>query len=829
LTDIVKLVKIITVSGNKREYTLYGANAEICAHIINTHVLEFIMSKDELENSLFLCLGASGGTGYHARLKKSCQFMQFLLEKFLGFKCSHIYTLMSKYEHNNAYYNKYREHVIHQLQVYLTGLFILTSVDYIRAKFVAEFLSIEEAIKAWTITSLTHDWGYIFEWGDITDLSHADESIAVLNAYEEKPIKHFFYSLSTGLLEPQMRKIVSASQPLVELLDSYAMISASNDFKSLFSEIEETSSLCNLGGTDGKPLSSYSEFKKSTKGENRSVFIDHGIASANILLWLSIRNRYWKNHLKTTLQPHTTLNLGLFAEDANNMLGTVVKCACAIALHNIHVNDISEQDRAYTDFGLTLNRFKISLDINPLAFLLLLADVFQEWDRPSFMPDADKDFQAQDMHILSNANEIMLCFPGDVLACLQTGNSRFEKMMQSLDKITIYDKKKVLLTEMKIEDLIKKIRNTSLSFLLNGGVVMKNKNEMEIENQTVSYAYELYKKGRRAANEANWDVAVALHSQAADIFACLNMKDWQSRTLGRVVCSKVYAGKSERVIKDILEKAYNIDNWQGLLNYYWVLDHALKTKSSISFKLFLLRSLIDKWSECGVCDVSDSLKTEGYLALLDALLLFFDQLLEIERNSNWPTWSLSDIPRMDILKAERSITTASSYLKSAAEKYESCDLTSYASWSRCKLALLDCSKTNEIKKILNELTAIMVLGRKILQSPENERNTVKFFLTVVGFYRELLCAILENEFENSSRYNFYLKALEAYDLDEKKYYLNLCKSVLEKLSSILNVEEMLFAIIPAIHQIAEELPWIESSKLKQLVDLFIKGDMYNER
>jgi hypothetical protein len=679
---------------------------------------------------------------------------------------------------------------------------------------------LEEAISAWIITSLTHDWGYIFEWGDISNANHANESISVLKSFEENPIPHFFHSVGASLLKPQMTKIVNNARPQVVSLESYSSIFECDGFSDCFKQIECIAFSSGLGEVEA-PLTSYFNFKKSISEDGRHVFIDHGIACAHILIWLALRNNYWKNLLIDSLRNHSSDDLSECVPHSEYLLKLIIKCSSAIALHNIHVGDIETQNKAYSDYKLTLNRFKIRLESNPLAFLLILSDTLQEWDRPSFMPDADKDFQAQDIHILSYNNSIHLCFPGDVLACLGTGNSRFEKMIVTLNKLVDYDRSNLSMREFSIEELTEQVKNSEYRYLLNGGVFMAESDKTQANENSSTYAYELYKKGRRAANEANWDTAIKLQSQAAELFANLDMRDWQSRALGRVVCSEVFAGKSEKTITETLEEAYNTDCWQGLLNYYWALDHALKTKASQEFKLYLLDNLIHKWEICGICDAYRSLKTKGYIALLDGLLLFFDKLLDIERNSKWPSWALSDIPRLDVLKAERSITTASAYLKSAAEKYDECDLTSYASWSRCKISLLNCLNTSNSDEILSELTSTLVLGRRILQSPDNERNTVKFFLTVVGFYREILCSILEDDYKNTARYSYYLKALETYDIDEKDLYLNTCNSLIQHLESEHSCDELCNMVVTEVHHISEDLPWLESSKLRQLVSVYI--------
>ncbi|MCF8011585.1 MAG: hypothetical protein K9L17_08945 [Clostridiales bacterium] len=109
--------------------------------------------------------------------------------------------------------------------------------------------------------------------------------------------------------------------------------------------------------------------------------LDHGIISA--LMVMKVVDSYYE---KNSNREETRLNW-----DLGNYYKDVVDACTAIFLHNLKDKE--------------LGRCKICFDKAPLAFLLKLSDVFQDWERPSFekpkgIPSTEYWYEISDSQII---------------------------------------------------------------------------------------------------------------------------------------------------------------------------------------------------------------------------------------------------------------------------------------------------------------------------------------------------------------------------------------------------------------------------------------------
>jgi hypothetical protein len=177
--------------------------------------------------------------------------------------------------------------------------------------------------------------------------------------------------------------------------------------------------------------------------KRKEAFIDHGIASAALLLRLhyffekyvlSIQEVISEGQIEEHLiEPLQFLDDENIVAEVQNCRKIVEHAGAAIALHNIQV-DIWNKDDAWIDQKLTLNDYRLSLVKTPLAFLLALTDVLQDWDRPLFSVPSPTGYvsQDQDISIAFSGDHIIVDFTSDELR--GTSKSKFRSLAAELKK-----------------------------------------------------------------------------------------------------------------------------------------------------------------------------------------------------------------------------------------------------------------------------------------------------------------------------------------------------------------------------------------------------------
>jgi len=246
--------------------------------------------------------------------------------------------------YENYEYKKQRLHFIHQVNVFLLGLFLYHNVPFIREKIGNEmnetrsdrshdledkgfiYNTYNEFLYRWRLASLSHDIGYGIS----------------LSGNDEQQIK--------DLLED----VLSIK---IQNLDDLWKFNNKNLLSQLDSSISEISIKQYMQNQCDNPF-------KST------VYYDHGIISS--LIFLRLLNQEYANHRNNKI---TYVGSSKIVWDEYFLKGSILQAAVAIALHNLDQNSVLFQEIAN-------NQQIFNLEERPLSWLLKVSDILQEWDKP---------------------------------------------------------------------------------------------------------------------------------------------------------------------------------------------------------------------------------------------------------------------------------------------------------------------------------------------------------------------------------------------------------------------------------------------------------------
>ncbi len=439
-------IRIPAERGKLVECSLYGGPAEHWRYMksagafdsgsYESALSEALDGVKDGENRLLLSIGHPDA---ETRVLYSRELIADLWRADRGLGPYPLLELLGDYERDGVYYYKYREHLAHQVRVWLLGLYLLHRVDVIRwalLKEIKEDLNRGEALtklqlnsemlRRWKIAALWHDIGYVFEVqnsGEAAEL--IKKSLNALNNTYSAPISELTAGNSCGIsleLEREIQNQAEYGFPSWKYLSNFDAL-VSGRHRKLWSKFKrEGSGACLVGDADPSGgLKVYFEMCRnksfSKTAGMRPGFIDHGIAGALTLLRIHEFMQHYVKALHEFLMEEPELSDENQKKEAegilqatNSAVKTVRAAAGAIALHNIHPG-LPEPNTAAT-VGLTLNKYKIRLTEKndrpgtALAYLLGLSDGLQEWDRPHFRLVRDKrDLTLIDQHIEVTADD----------------------------------------------------------------------------------------------------------------------------------------------------------------------------------------------------------------------------------------------------------------------------------------------------------------------------------------------------------------------------------------------------------------------------------------
>jgi hypothetical protein len=203
--------------------------------------------------------------------------------------------------------------------------------------------------------------------------------------------------------------------------------------------------MLNLGEETGHVppglIKDYFTLCRNTPSKRRGEFYDHGVMSALMLLKVADIQLFYLEQLNDLRYSHEMkyypkLRSLLMEERAS---GDVLKerfhirfshVAGAIALHNIYPHlytqtqcqefDVRKPDGSprllesafYPASPDAKNRYALSLEQNPLAYLTALADVLQDWDRHSFRKTP---YERDDKTPISSGEVLINCEPDRII------------------------------------------------------------------------------------------------------------------------------------------------------------------------------------------------------------------------------------------------------------------------------------------------------------------------------------------------------------------------------------------------------------------------------
>lgn len=286
--------------------------------------------------------------------------------------------IMKKYEENTGdLIEKQRDHFIHSVNVFLLGLAIYSQNKNYR-KFFKQYIlrspyekyyriddefSHEEFLYRWGVAALFHDVGYPVEIiGKQLNKFMNDGVKSISSSYEADTAIDFkdFNEFNTIIkIEPNFA-------------DNYTSVYPKSKFLNLF---KPTDIMAHKIATDFKGISVNDVVKHLNSfvdimGENG--FIDHGFFSSILVL----------NSYGYLIQK--------YAKNQDFFFYPIVDSATAILLHNYYRNVL--QKKPFNLKGLHPSQ-------SPLAYLLILCDELQEWNRQPFGIKDKKRSHVNDLNI----------------------------------------------------------------------------------------------------------------------------------------------------------------------------------------------------------------------------------------------------------------------------------------------------------------------------------------------------------------------------------------------------------------------------------------------
>jgi L-asparaginase len=278
-------------------------------------------------------------------------------------------------EHN--FYEKYRDHIVHTLELYLLGLDMVNSLPELKER-VFSGLNQNELKKLWAAVALSHDQGYIME---ITERLVIPPKIQKLL---KNPILDVDFGFPSSNIKNELGGYINVPDwPSSDIMDIVYIILDNEKVNIL----EKMSNLLpqNLVGRGKNDLGAYFDLKKITEHQ----VWDHGITS--MLLFQQFYNRL-KAQLSSLVKSLDKIDIleedekkaiRILEYDLNKSLEIVNKASIAIALHNIKKNFAKDDEETHaTRKGLRLDKYQLSLSKTPLAWFLVFCDTLQEWNRP---------------------------------------------------------------------------------------------------------------------------------------------------------------------------------------------------------------------------------------------------------------------------------------------------------------------------------------------------------------------------------------------------------------------------------------------------------------
>ncbi len=307
------------------------------------------------------------------------------------------YGSLPDHEYSHEFYEGYRDHTIHSLQVFLLGAYLYETVTPLREG-LDRRLSVgadlrltapQRFLEWWVLASLWHDIGYIFEASDfISDKDARRRRLAALSArLSEDPFLTGLAARGITLDHQHLRDFYRAGR--------YFPLSIDNiDFLFRRRGIQVVDDMWGrlLQVTDASDRSLVRELDRLTTqaAVGRPPFHDHGIFGALLLSYLLEEVEVFLTNLAqsrdiTTIASRPTLEQ--WWEEFASTEGIEILAIEAIAFHNFSPQALDSHE-SRTVFR-SMNPVKLAAE--PHLFFLALTDTLQNWDRHHFVPRSDSE------------------------------------------------------------------------------------------------------------------------------------------------------------------------------------------------------------------------------------------------------------------------------------------------------------------------------------------------------------------------------------------------------------------------------------------------------
>ena len=350
--------------------------------------------------------------------------------------------IMKKYEENTGdLVEKQRDHFIHSVNVFLLGLAIYSQNKNYRTVFKQYILespyekfyridneySHEEFLYRWGVASLFHDIGYPVEIIGKQLTKFMNDGVKSISSS---------YEADTAIDFKDFNEFNTIIKMDSDFADNYTSVYPKSKFLNLF---KPTDIMAHKIATDFKNVDVNDVVKHLNSfvkimGENG--FIDHGFFSSILVLnsYGYLIQKYAKNH--------------------DFFFYPIVDSATAILLHNYYRNVLQKEQ-----FGLK----NLNPSDSPLAYLLILCDELQEWNRKPFgIKDKEKS-RVNELLLKIDDNEI------DVEYIVKSGSmglgfseDKENTLYNVLDIYDIFASGLRIVTDVKHESILKAIVHSEI-------------------------------------------------------------------------------------------------------------------------------------------------------------------------------------------------------------------------------------------------------------------------------------------------------------------------------------------------------------------------------
>lgn len=376
------------------------------------------------------------------------------------------FDCLAELEHLSSFFADYRDHVNHQILVFLLGTYmfyndarlrdaLLDEIARTNREYIVNLPSDDsEFLFRWKMASTFHDVGYIFEVSP-TDAHRGPaetliaKSVNFINEWIDRFLVDYLirFDHDEASAKAAVKRIEAGIEPYATCPDVDAIFPLRHSPKGDAFATSAGLLPDHLGKSLLRPY--FDLCRTVDVSADRARFLDHGIMSAAVLL----KTADVQHHHLTALRK--LANQGLLAKepelskvlldpttdlDSARFFVRFAHAAGAIALHNVYPTLHGE--KAARDHGLeelfhseqtNPRHFHIALD-TPLAFLLAIADGLQDWDRHSFRSPSIADRKPKTP---LSAHEILLAYDQNRLAVLGLNSPARKRCLERLTEMKV--------------------------------------------------------------------------------------------------------------------------------------------------------------------------------------------------------------------------------------------------------------------------------------------------------------------------------------------------------------------------------------------------------